>query len=81
MLLSPTTAHLAPKCGAVPPTTLADLTAPAAIAGIPSISLPLGKAAGGLPMGLQISGLDSVAVLNAAASCFPGVAEIASTAN
>lgn len=81
MLLSPTTAHLAPKCGAVPPTTLADLTAPAAVAGIPSISLPLGKAAGGLPMGLQISGLDSAAVLDAAASCFPGVAETASTAN
>ena len=77
MLLSPTTAHLAPQCGTNPPTTLADLTAPAAIAGIPSISLPLGKALGGLPMGLQISGLDSAAVLGAAAKCLPGVAAVA----
>ena len=77
LLLSPTTAHLAPPCGTIPPTTLADLTAPAAIAGIPSISLPLGKAPSGLPMGLQISGLDSAAVLGAAARCFPGVAAVA----
>lgn len=81
LLLSPTTAHLAPPCGAVPPPTLADLTVPAAIAGIPSISLPLGKAAGGLPMGLQISGLDSAAVLDGAARCFPGVAAVATAAN
>ena len=77
VLLSPTTAHLAPRCDAVPPTTLADLTAPAAIAGIPSISLPLGRAAGGLPMGLQISGLDSSEVLSAALRIFSGVAKIA----
>ena len=77
VLLCPTTPHLAPQCGAAAPTTLADLTAPAAIAGIPSISVPLGKAAGGLPMGLQISGLDAAAVLDAAASFFPSVAEIA----
>ena len=77
LLLSPTTAHLAPRCGAAAPTTLADLTAPAAIAGIASISAPLGKSPSGLPMGLQISGLDGAAVLGAAQRCFPGVAEIA----
>ena len=77
LLFSPTTAHLAPRCGAVAPTTLADLTAPAAIAGIASISVPLGKSPSGLPMGLQISGLDGAAVLSAAQRCFPDVAEIA----
>ena len=77
LLVSPTTAHLAPRCGAAAPTTLADLTAPAAIAGIASISAPLGKSPSGLPMGLQISGLDGAAVLGAAQRCFPGVAETA----
>ena len=74
LLLSPTTMHLAPRCGTSVPTTLADLTVPAAIAGIPAISVPMGQAGKGLPMGLQIAGLASADVLNAARLFFPGVA-------
>ena len=77
MLLSPTTAHLAPlRCEPVP-VTLADLTAPAAIAGVPAISVPMGRSFPAAPMGLQIAGLDSAAVLQAARRFFPGVAACA----
>ena len=77
LLLSPTTPHQAPRCGAEPPVSLADLTAPAAIAGLPSISVPWSAAVPGLPLGLQITGPDSAQVLNAAAACFPGSATVA----
>ena len=78
LLLSPTTPHPAPRCGAEPPATLADLTAPAAIAGLPAISVPLPAATPGLPLGLQIAGPRTVDVLEAASACFPGSAAVAS---
>lgn len=74
LLVSPTTPHLAPALGDAAPVTMADLTAPAAIAGIPAISVPMGAAGGGLPMGLQIAGLADTDVLQAAGAFFPGVA-------
>ena len=77
VLLCPTTAHQPPKCGQPPPATLADLTAPAAIAGLPAISTPLGMAPGNLPMGLQITGANSHDVLQAAKCCCRGPAAIA----
>ena len=76
VLLCPTTAHRPPKHGE-PPATLADLTAPAAIAGLPAISTPLGMAPGGAPMGLQITALSSSDLLATAQRFFPDVAEIA----
>ncbi len=75
LLLSPTTPHLAPRRNERPPSTLADLTAPAAIAGVPAISIPTGAAANGLPIGLQITGLDSSEVVAAATTLFPGAAK------
>lgn len=77
LLLNPTTLHQAPRRDAEPPVSLADLTAPAAIAGLPSISVPWSDAAPGLPLGLQITGADSAQVLKAAAVCFPGSAATA----
>ncbi|MDE0061574.1 MAG: amidase [Gammaproteobacteria bacterium] len=74
LLVSPTTPHLAPALGDEVPVTLADLTAPAAIAGVPAISVPMETSGKGLPMGLQISGLASTDVLQAAGKLFPGVA-------
>ena len=74
LLVSPTTSHLAPVRGGEVPITLADLTAPAAIAGVPAISVPMGAPGQGLPMGLQITGLDGTDVLREARAFFPGIA-------
>ncbi len=73
LLISPTTMHVAPLVGDPIPTGLADLTAPAAIAGVPAISVPMGTPGRGPSMGLQIVGLDSIAVLGAAEVFFPSV--------
>ncbi len=75
LLVSPTTPHLPPTDAAVPP-TLADLTAPAAIAGVAAISVPMGFA-DGLPMGVQIMGAETAQVLDAASGLFPGKAALA----
>lgn len=74
LLLSPTTAHLAPRHRGRVPDTLANLTAPAAIAGVPAISVPVPVPSGSPPVGLQIAGLDGGHVLAAAKTLFPGVA-------
>ena len=74
LLLSPTTAHGAPRIGAPIPVTLADLTAPAAIAGVPAVSVPMRPPSDGLPVGLQVMGLDDAGVLAAARKLFPGIA-------
>ncbi len=74
LLLGPTTAHLAPRHDGRVPETLANLTAPAAVAGVPAISVPLPAPSGTPPMGLQIAGLDGAQVLSAAKALFPGVA-------
>ena len=74
LLVSATTPHLATALGDEVPVTLADLTAPAAIAGVPAISVPMETSGKGLPMGLQIAGLASTDVLQAAGKLFPGVA-------
>ncbi len=74
LLLSPTTPYLAPRLGVPPPVALADLTAPAAIAGVAAISVPTAVGGRGLPMGLHIAGLAGNQVLDAARVLFPGVA-------
>ena len=81
LLLSPTTPHPAPRRDGEIPVTLADLTAPAAIAGAPAISIPLGFSPKGLPLGLQIAGRSSAEVLRAAQALFPGVAPIVDPAD
>ena len=77
LLACPTTEFTAPALDAAIPTTLADFTAPAAIAGIPAISVPAPVPDGGLPVGLQISGMRSDQVLAAGARLFSGTARIA----
>ncbi len=72
LLLSPTTLYLAPLRNEPTPTRLADLTAPAAIAGVPAISVPMGEGGHDLPMGLQILGRKGIDVLRAAHRIFPG---------
>ena len=73
-LLSPTTAHLTPRHGGRVPDTLADLTAPAAIAGVPAITVPLHTPSASLPVGVHVAGLEEADVLVAAWTLFPGVA-------
>lgn len=75
LLACPTTPHTAPARVAPIPTTLADFTVPAAVAGVAAISVPLPT--GGLPVGLQIAGTRSEEVLAASARFFPGIAAIA----
>jgi aspartyl-tRNA(Asn)/glutamyl-tRNA(Gln) amidotransferase subunit A len=53
VLLLPTTAQVAFAFGAEAPSSQADLTAPASIAGLPSVSVPAGTAMDGLPVGAQ----------------------------
>ena len=77
ILACPATPCTAPALDAPIPTTLADLTAPAAIAGVPAISVPASTPDGELPVGLQIVGLRSDQVLSAGARLFPGTAAIA----
>ena len=81
LLLSPVTPHPAPKRTGEIPASLADLTAPAAIAGVPAISIPLGFSPKGLPLGLQITGRDSAAVLRTAQELFPGTVPIVDPAD
>ncbi len=73
ILLSPTCAQPPPGAGEDAPDTLADLTAPAAIAGVPAISVP--ALPGELSPGLQIAGLETASVLATAARLFPGLVE------
>lgn len=78
LLLSPTTPHVAPRWDEDVPLTLADLTAPAAVAGLPSISVPVPTV--GLPVGVQITGGNYLEVLTLAEKVFPGTAEVMSEA-
>ena len=77
LLVGPTVPHRALRRNAPIPSDLADFTAPAAIAGVPAISVPMGSFDDGPPLGLQILGMRSPDVLRAAASLFPGIAPIA----
>ena len=77
LLVGPTVPHRAPPRDVPPPSDLADFTAPAAIAGVPAISVPIGGFDDGRPMGLQIAGTRSADVLRAARLLFPGTAPIA----
>ena len=81
LLLSPATPHPAPRRDGEIPATLADLTAPAAIAGAPAISIPMGFSPQGLPLGLQIAGRESAEVLRAAQAFFPGAVPIVDPAD
>ncbi|MEY2926928.1 MAG: hypothetical protein RL367_1405 [Pseudomonadota bacterium] len=56
LLLTPTTPQTAFRQGDTVPTTMADWTAIANIAGLPAVSLPVSRDPGGLPIGLQIIG-------------------------
>lgn len=76
LLLCPTTPHVAPRRDAAIPTSLADWTAPAAIAGLPAVSVPTAPRLGGLPTGLQIVGRSSADVLRFAADFHPGIAAL-----
>ena len=78
LLVSPTTPCPAPAHGAAIDPDIASLTAPAAIAGLPSLSIPL-PAGSGLPLGLQVTGRHGNDVLRAGHAFFPGIAPIAST--
>ena len=81
LLVGPTVPHRAPRRDAPTPSDLADFTAPAAIAGVPAISVPVGGFDDGPPIGMQIVGTRSADVLRAAASLFPGIAPIAQPPN
>ena len=81
LLVGPTVPHRAPQRGAPTPSNLADFTAPAAIAGVPAISVPIGHFDGGPPIGMQIVGTRSQDVLRAATLLFPGIAPIAQPPN
>ena len=77
LLVGPTTPCPAPAHGAAIDPDIASLTAPAAIAGLPSLSIPL-PVGSGLPLGLQVTGLDGTDVLRAGHAFFPGIAPLAS---
>ena len=77
LLVGPTVPHRAPRRHAPTPSDLADFTAPAAIAGVPAISVPVGRFDDGPPMGVQILGTHSRDVLRTAALLFPGTAPVA----
>ena len=77
LLAGPTTPHVAPRRDAPIPTTLADYTAPPAIAGVPALSVPVPNPEGPLPVGLQIVGRRDADVLAAGARVFPHTAAIA----
>ena len=77
LLVGPTVPHRAPRRDAPTPTDLADFTAPAAIAGVPAISVPSGGFDEGPPIGMQIVGMRSSDVLRTAALLFPGATPIA----
>ena len=77
LLLCPTTAHPAPRRDAPIPTSLADFTVPAAIAGVPAISFPAQREDHDLPIGLQLTGAFSGQVLAAATGLCPTIAPVA----
>ena len=77
LLACPTSPFTAPATDVPVPKTLANFTAPAAIAGVPAISVPAPIPAGELPVGLQVAGMREDEVLAAAARLFPGTAAIA----
>lgn len=77
LLIGPTAPCTAPVRGAAVNPEIASLTAPAAIAGVPSLSIPL-PAGGGLPVGVQVTGLLGNDVLRAGRALFPGTASLAS---
>lgn len=56
VLLMPTTPQSACDLGTALPANQADLTALANFAGLPALSLPMGTAPGGRPLGLQLMG-------------------------
>ncbi|MCR9276510.1 MAG: amidase [Pseudomonadaceae bacterium] len=74
--LSPTTPVVAPRWGEPVPLDLADIIAPAAIAGLPSITIP--ASSDGLPVGVQITGGNYLEVLTLAETLFPGVVDVLS---
>ena len=76
ILLCPTTPYLAPRRTAAVPTRLADWTAPAAVAGVPAVSVPTATGRGERPAGMQIVGARSADVLSVAADLFPGTAPL-----
>lgn len=56
VLLTPTTPHAAFAHGTRAPSSQADFTALASIAGLPALAIPAGRDAGGLPVSVQIVG-------------------------
>lgn len=56
VLLTPTTPQPAFAFGTPTPANQADLTSFANFAGVPALSLPMGRSADGLPLGLQLMG-------------------------
>lgn len=76
LLLGLTAPCRAPAHGAEIDPEIAGLTAPAAIAGVPSLSIPL-PAGPGLPVGIQVTGLRGGDVLQAGQALFRGVAPVA----
>lgn len=56
VLLTPTTPHAAFAHGARAPSSQADFTALASIAGLPALAVPAGRDAGGLPVSVQLVG-------------------------
>ncbi len=81
LLVGPTVPHPATRRDVPTPSDLADFTAPAAIAGVPAVSVPIERADEAPPIGMQIVGMRSQDVLRAAALLFPGIAPIAQPLN
>lgn len=56
VLVTPTTPQAAFAHGVRPPSSQADFTAPASIAGLPALAVPAGRDADGLPVSVQLVG-------------------------
>ena len=69
-ILLPTSTHLPPRADEEVPASLADLTAPASLAGIPACSVPAATSVRGLPIGLQLLGRDETEVLELATAFY-----------
>ena len=76
LLIGPTAPCRAPAHGALIDPEIADFTAPAAIAGVPSLSIPVPTP--GLPIGIQVTGLRGNDVLHAGQVLAPDIAPLAS---